>query len=152
MMPPSFTCVIKTKRQPQMKEAVRYLNDLYMQQASELARQVFGSVPLAGFNHLFFRCDQEEKEISDQKRGTYGLHKHGQLTYAGISSFMNLIHKLKIKTDMGHELFENMRQGDWYLDYAKDRLSFMSTEFLQLNNFLKEAYQQIKVLPKSFRP
>jgi hypothetical protein len=64
MMPPSFTCLIKTRRQPEMKQAAKYLNELQIQQASELAREALGSVPLAGFNHLLFRCENEERNIS----------------------------------------------------------------------------------------
>ncbi len=31
---------------------------------------------------------------------------------------------------MGHELFNNMREGDWLLDYFKERLvSYTPTEF-----------------------
>lgn len=31
---------------------------------------------------------------------------------------------------MGHELFNNMREGDWLLDYFKERLvSYMPNEF-----------------------
>ena len=72
-MPPSFTCVIKTKRQREQKEAARYLNLIYDRTASEVAQHLFGELPLSGFNHLLFRSDTEEKEISDGKRGTYGL-------------------------------------------------------------------------------
>jgi hypothetical protein len=41
---------------------------------------------------------------------------------------MSFYKKLKVSGDMGHELFDNMRKGDWYLEYAKDRLTFMQTE------------------------
>ena len=53
---------------------------------------------------------------------------------------------------MGHELFDNMREGNWYLDYAKDRLSFFQREFQQVINFLNDAYHHIKIMPKAFRP
>jgi len=152
MMPPSFTCVIKTKRQAGQKEAARYMDLINERAASEVAQQLFADLPLSGFNHLLFRCDNEEKEISDGKRGTYGLEKNGPFTYAGIASFINLLRKLKVKSDMGHELFNNMRDGDWLLDYFMDRLSFMSAEFHQIIVYLSEAYSHIKTLPKSFRP
>jgi hypothetical protein len=47
-----------------MKQAAKYLNELQIQQASELAREALGSVPLTGFNHLLFRCENEERNIS----------------------------------------------------------------------------------------
>jgi len=108
---------------------------------------------LTGFNHLLFRCESEEKEISANTRGPYGLEKYGAFTYAGIASVVRLIKELKVKTNMGHELFNNMREGDWLLDYIKNRLeSFMANEFNPVVRFLNEAYKHIKTLPKSFRP
>lgn len=38
---------------------------------------------------------------------------------------MRTIRQLKVSGDMGHELFNNMREGNWMLDYTVDRLSFM---------------------------
>jgi hypothetical protein len=46
---------------------------MYDRPVSEVAQHLFGEVPLSGFNHLLFRCDNEEKEISGGIRGTYGL-------------------------------------------------------------------------------
>ncbi len=41
--------------------------------ASEVAQKIFSEVPLSGFNHLLFRCETEEREISKGARGPYGL-------------------------------------------------------------------------------
>lgn len=113
---------------------------MYERKSSDLALQLFGETPLSGFNHLLFRCETEEREISGGKRGPYGLEKYGVFTYSGIASFMTLLRKLKVKGDMGHELFNNMRAGDWYLDYAKDRLNFMKTELRSVIEFLNISY------------
>jgi glycogen debranching enzyme len=87
-----------------------------------LARQIFTETTLAGFNHLLFRSEPEEKEISKGERGPYGLEKYGQMTYCGIASFMTIFRQLKASGDMGHELFDNMRNGDWYIEYVLNRL------------------------------
>jgi hypothetical protein len=151
-MPPSFTCVIRTRSVYPMKEAARQLNELKKMRSREIAQMLFGETPLAGFNHLLFRCEQEEREISNGQRGPYGLEKYGVFTYAGIASFMTILRELKVSGDMGHELFNNMRAGDWYLDYAKDRLLYMKIEFRSVLEFLTQYYGLIKKLPMSLRP
>lgn len=82
-------------------------------------------MPLSGLNHILFRCEAEEREISDGKRGPYGLQSSGVFRYAGITSFMTHYRRLKVSGDMGHELFSNMRDGNWLIDYSTERLGFM---------------------------
>ena len=117
-MPPSFTCVIKTKSSLPMKKASKFFKNVKSIPASELAEKLFSETSIAALNHLLFRCEAEEREISDGKRGPYGLDKYGVFKYAGIASFMTIYRRLKVSGDMGHELFDNMRKGNWYLEYA----------------------------------
>jgi hypothetical protein len=35
---------------------------------------------------------------------------------------MTIFRQLKITGDMGHELFDNLRNGDWYIEYVLSRL------------------------------
>ena len=117
-----------------------------------MARQIFGDTTLAGFNHLLFRSEPEEKEISNGKRGPYGLDKYGQMTYSGIASFMTIFRQLKTCGDMGHELFDNMRKGDWYIQYVLDRLYYMGAELKPVTEYMKEAIGYLKKLPMPLRP
>lgn len=108
-MPPSFTCVIKTKAMPEMKSAVKRLNTLLDTPTVELSNKLLGDVPITGLNHILFRCEPEEKEISEGKRGPYGLDNYGPMKYSGIASYMTILRTIKLSADMGHELFNNMR-------------------------------------------
>jgi glycogen debranching enzyme len=139
-MPPSFTLVVKTKSVFSMKKAAEYFNDLQSRLSADLANQLFGNSSLSIFNHLLFRCEQEEKDISGGSRGPYGLKNYGAMTYAGITSFMTILRDLKVTGDLGHELFDNMRQGDWYLDYTLDRLKYMERELGPVIEYLKYSY------------
>ena len=123
LMPPGFTCVVKTRSPTYQKDAVHLLNQ--MPSSKDLAEQIFSSMPLSAFNHLLFRAEPEEKEISNDKRGTYGLQNYGSFKYSGLASIMHMLRYLKVQGDMGHELFQNMRAGNWLLDYSLDRLEFM---------------------------
>jgi len=65
MMPPSFTLVVRTRSIKDLKEAALYFSTLWEVLSADLARQIFGDTTLAGFNHLLFRSEPEEKEISN---------------------------------------------------------------------------------------
>ena len=80
-------------------------------------------VPTSGINHVLFRCDPEEKDISGGTRGPYGLNEYDQFPYAGLASIFHMIRKTKLYTDMGAEIFNNIRDGDWLLDYCVNRLA-----------------------------
>ena len=79
-------------------------------------------------NHILFRCDAEEFDISQGKRGPYGLHGYGQFPYAGLTSVMHIINNQKMwggdfLIEDFAELTENMKEGDWLLEYMHGRLT-----------------------------
>lgn len=71
--------------------------------------KLFVNTPQSALNHVLFRCDNEEKDISAGKRGPYGLNNYGQFPYSGLTSYMHTLNKLKVSKDMGNELLENIR-------------------------------------------
>jgi len=67
---------------------VRKLNNFLSLSSLQLAHSLFKDTILDEFNHLLFRCDKEEKDISGDKRGAYGLES-GVFEYAGLQSIMH---------------------------------------------------------------
>ena len=53
---------------------------------------------------------------------------------------------------MGHELLNNMREGDWFLEYSRDRLDYMKDELKSIIEILSKTIEMIRELPKSLRP
>ena len=153
-MPPSFTCVIKVKSRTFVKQAVQKLNLVHRDERLE---QAFAGVPQSGLNHILFRCEHEERDVSAGLRGTYGLQKSGQFVYAGITSFVHLLNQLKLSRDMGAEVFDNIRAGDWLMDCVVDRLSAYhrqepSIGLAKLAEWLEEYFASIKLLPAHMKP
>lgn len=68
-----------------------------------------GPLSLSEINHLLFRCQNEELDISSGKRGTYGLPDVGAFVYAGLQGPMHIFEQLKKSADMGHSLADNIR-------------------------------------------
>lgn len=118
-MPPSFTCVLKVKSRTFVKEAVQLLNGIHSDPRLD---KVFTGSPQSALNHVLFRCEHEEKDLSNGTRGTFGLKSTGAFPYAGLTSIIHLLHGLKLSKDMGAELFDNIRSGDWLIDYTVGRI------------------------------
>jgi glycogen debranching enzyme len=152
-MPPSFTCVIKVKTRTYVKEAIQRLNQM---DEDPRIPVMFDRTPSSGLNHVLFRCEPEEKDISAGKRGPYGFQEYGCLSYSGIASLMHMIKKVKLYKDLGCEMFENIRQGDWLLDYTVSRITeYCQAEDIGLDiygQFLQEYANLIKKLPSYLKP
>lgn len=65
---------------------------------------------------------------------------------------MTLYRQLKVSRDMGHELFNNMREGNWLLEYHRDRLSFMKDDLAPVTDYFDECLKHVKRLSKALRP
>jgi hypothetical protein len=59
-----------------MKEIIHNMNE-FKKEDSRILSRLFENAPLTALNHLLFRCDPEEKDISNKARGPYGLDKYG---------------------------------------------------------------------------
>jgi len=62
---------------------------------------------------------------------------------------MHELRKLKIKADMGDEIFANMREGCWLIDYTLSRLSY-SNNLNQIRAFCDEYFKEVKQLPATY--
>jgi hypothetical protein len=73
-MPPGFTCVIKVKTRSGVKDAISRINRMSVDRRLD---SIFDGTPETGINHILFRCEPEEKDISKGTRGPYGLKNYG---------------------------------------------------------------------------
>ena len=56
---------------------------------------------------------------------------------------------------MGHSLLDNIRQGDWLMDYTLLRISAQLTKMTRLqgiHDFLSQAFSEVKKLPATLKP
>lgn len=75
---------------------------------------------LADFNALLFRCDAEEREAGGG--GVYDVPGCGPLVYAGLQGAASLLAEVAPADDLGHALCDNLRAGDWLVEYTWRRL------------------------------
>ena len=91
-----------------------------------------GRLSLTEINHLLYRCDNEEKDISRNQRGPYGLPDEGTFVYSGLQGPLHLLQQLKLSGNLGHSLMDNIRSGDWLCDYTLSRVASQLSEMPRL--------------------
>ncbi|CAH1775348.1 unnamed protein product [Owenia fusiformis] len=84
-------------------------------------KSIISRMSLSDLNRVMYRCDAEEK---DDGKGfaVYDIPKYGPLVYCGIQGVMSLLTKIHANNDLGHPLCENIRNGDWLLQYTANRM------------------------------
>lgn len=152
-MPASYSVILQVERDQEIKNAIKII-----EQAQEDSRmtKLFETIPHAAINHILFRCDNEEKDISQGKRGCYGLMNSGKFAYAGLASLIQILND--DEHPQREELEENIAAGDWLIDFQLERIRLYGQEQkdLKLTEFhtCLEAYVQmgIKKLSPKLKP
>lgn len=104
---------------------------------------------LADLNRVLFRVDCEEK-AENRGGGTYKLAS-GNLVYCGLQGFISLLSEIRYKNDLGHPLCDNLRVGDWMMDYITNRLAQEHCT-LALSEWFNKLFTGVKKLPRYLVP
>uniref|UniRef100_A0A672SGB7 Amylo-alpha-1, 6-glucosidase, 4-alpha-glucanotransferase n=1 Tax=Sinocyclocheilus grahami TaxID=75366 RepID=A0A672SGB7_SINGR len=80
---------------------------------------LMSKLTLAEMNVLLFLCDAEEQEDGG---GCYNIPSWMPLKYGGLQGFVSVLSEIRPKNDLGHPFCDNLRQGDWMIDYVSSRL------------------------------
>jgi glycogen debranching enzyme len=67
------------------------------------------------------------------------------------------LNDLKLSKDLGAELFDNLRAGDWFIDYSANRIrEYASKEpsigLAKLADLIEEQFSAVKKLPAGLKP
>lgn len=109
-------------------------------------------------NILLYRCSQEE--VSEHiDSDVYTLSNYGPLIYCGLQGFMNVLERERLKNNLGHPLYENLRNGDWMLNYISGRLRKYAklapknrVNLDRLANWLSELFGSLSQIPRYLIP
>lgn len=153
--PPSAVCVFKCSLNERLLKVLadmkQKLND-----TSKL-KSVIADLTFDELNIVLYRCSNEEE--SDVKSGCYSLPNTGTLVYAGLQGVMNILERERMHNNLGHSLFENLRNGDWMLSYIVDRLnkyvSLQPEQRKSLSNFaqlVKSLFDLLSQIPRYLIP
>ncbi|KAK8056386.1 glycogen debranching enzyme [Apiospora rasikravindrae] len=108
-------------------------------------------------NFLLYRCDAEERDSSDGKDGVYDIPGYGKLVYAGLQGWWSILKDVIKDNNLAHPLCQNLRDGQWVLDYTVGRLERASQkpQFARLAKpaaWLKERFDAIRGIPSFLLP
>ena len=121
------------------------------------AQEALEDVNLIDLNFVLYRCDPEERDTSGGKDGVYEIPNFGPLVYAGLQGWWSLLKDIIRSNDLGHPLCQNLRDGQWALDYIVNRMDRVSKDWcggrLQKSaRWLQERFNLIKKVPNHLLP
>lgn len=107
------------------------------------------NLSLTDLNMLLYRCDFEEQEDGG---GCYNISNFGPLKYAGLQGFLSVLADIRPKNDLGHPLCENLRDGDWMMDFISNRLIARGGALEVVGKWFDAMFSYLKMLPRYLIP
>ncbi|XP_053549692.1 glycogen debranching enzyme isoform X1 [Bombina bombina] len=104
---------------------------------------------LADLNQVLYRCEAEEQEDGG---GCYSVPNWSPLKYAGLQGMMSVMMDIRPKNDLGHPFCDNLRSGDWMIDYLSKRLIARGGECAQVGDWFQEIFTYLKKIPRYLIP
>ncbi|KAF5573384.1 glycogen debranching enzyme [Fusarium pseudocircinatum] len=128
--------------------------DNYVTSGSKAA---WNELSLTDLNFLMYRCEAEERAESDGRDGVYDIPGHGKLVYAGLQGWWSLLKNIIKDNNLAHPLCQNLRDGEWALDYIIARLQRISATpgneaLAQPLRWLEERFDAIRKIPSFLLP
>uniref|UniRef100_A0A3P8XNX5 Glycogen debranching enzyme n=1 Tax=Esox lucius TaxID=8010 RepID=A0A3P8XNX5_ESOLU len=111
--------------------------------------QMMSKLTLADMNLLMFRCDSEEQEDGG---GCYNIPSWTSFKYGGLQGLMSVMADIRSKNDLGHPVCDNLRQGDWMIDYVSNRLVNHGGALGEVGKWFEEMFHYLKHIPRYLIP
>ncbi|MCJ8740307.1 hypothetical protein PDJAM_G00057350 [Pangasius djambal] len=111
--------------------------------------QIVEKLTLADLNVLLFRCDEEEKEDGG---GCYNIPGWTTLKYGGLQGLISVMADIRPKNDLGHPFCDNLRQGDWMIDYVSNRLLSRRGALREVGQWFEAMFGYLKHIPRYLIP
>jgi len=105
-------------------EAVRCGVELDMMMTQSVIEEPLQGLSLSDLSYLLFSCEAEESDRSAGDRGAYDIPGFGPLVYCGLFGVCSALDvERSTRGDLaGSPIIQNIKDGDWLLDYLVGRL------------------------------
>ncbi|XP_032118807.1 glycogen debranching enzyme isoform X4 [Sapajus apella] len=110
---------------------------------------IASKLTLAELNQILYRCESEEQEDGG---GCYDIPNWSTLKYAGLQGLMSVLAEIRPKNDLGHPFCNNLRSGDWMIDYVSNRLISRSGTIAEVGKWLQAMFFYLKQIPRYLIP
>lgn len=103
------------------------------------------------YNTLLFGCHNEEEHNYGQGNYSIPEESYKQLVYAGFAGVYQTILKAKRENKLSEGLFENLRKGNWLLNYYLERLKRYK-HMKEIVEYLSNIFDLLSKLPRYLIP
>ncbi|XP_056155875.1 glycogen debranching enzyme-like isoform X1 [Lampris incognitus] len=110
---------------------------------------VMSKLSLADMNMLLYRCDAEEREDGG---GCYNVPSWQPLKYGGLQGLVSVMAEIRPRNDLGHPFCDNLRQGDWMIDYIASRLLAKGGALGEVGKWFQAMFSYLKHIPRYLVP
>lgn len=115
--PPGSVLGVKVLIPEHSQKALSGLHSILQSTSLE---ESLSSLSLVDLNVLLYRAAVEE--FVNTGEGPYHLNNYGDLVYCGLQGVCTILSSLQESNDLGHPLCNNLREGNWLMDYTISRL------------------------------
>lgn len=116
---------------------------------SELGK-IISNLSLTDLNRALYRCDQEERDDGNGF-GAYDIPGNGPMVYCGLQGVMSLLANIRPNNDLGHPLCNNLRDGNWLIEYIGNRLK-VDKGTSELGQWFDNIFRNLKEVPRYLVP
>jgi glycogen debranching enzyme len=119
------------------------------------ADEAMSALDLVDLNALLYRCDGEERDLTNGKDGAYNVPGYGSLVYCGLEGWIFPLRSIIRENNLAHPLCNHLRQGYWAMDYTVSRLKKHAVIFPSLDDTAKwfdVRFKRIKEVPQFLAP
>ena len=121
------------------------------------AKAAWKDLGLVDLNFIMYKCEAEERDSSNGKDGVYEIPGYGKLVYSGLQGWWSLLQNIVRDNDLAHPLCQNLRDGQWALDFVIGRMESMSEtpgneRLKKPTAWFKERFDSIRSLPSFLLP
>ena len=145
--PPGSICLLKTW--------VDNFDDSIDSFVRSDAHEAMANLNLVDLNALLYRCDGEERDLSNGRDGSYDIPGYGPLIYCGLAGWIFPLRQIVRDNNLAHPLCNHLRQGHWALNYIAARLKKHSKTFPALAapaKWFEDRFNRVKNVPSFLTP
>lgn len=113
-------------------------------------KSIITKLDLNDLNRVIYRCDQEERDMGEGS-GAYDVPGYGPLVYCGTQGFVSVFTEIAPKNDLGHPICNNLRQGDWMINYIHQRIK-KNLRTAELSEWFSYNFAALKQIPRYLIP
>jgi len=131
-----------------LNQIEQYIDEFSSSQSN--LQQILRQLKLIDFNRVLYRSSNEE--ISDGKGfDVYQIPSYGSMVFCGIQGQIVLFDQIRLDNNIKHPLIQNLKQGNWLLDYVSQRL-IVHRHTNQLGQWISNLFKYVKDLPRLLVP